>query len=658
MFDDAATFSTQRSKLDAGGYNFSSYFAEVISCSDVVESSIMITALNPAPRGAIGSDGVNMKVNGDWFASQPALAYWQLAEATRAGQTEDIEAGAPLIVRLLGITGDDDACQQLSAREQLVIRMCEAKKKSTIKCPQRLLVIRDGAPYRADILQLASADAGDALSTQRQGEAYVEEESTGGFAHKLARVSVVKHATGESTLDCGSEDDSYASKEATASAGGGGLKRVIGHDGEFHYVLSTTQLSERLLDLEPLGIRSMDPSRQKSFGVNQIFTATPKEYRDKLFFQFTARGSRKDTDGNGVWDSTMQLFLMQKAEVFKDLEKFTRAMTGLAERDRLDLLTLAHFSWLEGGSAAIRFGLGKEESTADLRTQMRMCFEGFENFFCITCSTRFLGMTDGITSFLDCRRGDPCNGLPDAFFAYMCHWYLVDILSTLRTETRSPPDALLLGPDAVRSFIVSKFDELCEELVAASREGSQGRTVRDFYSNTYPHLVWWFPTETPTATSMQPRSGGKAASSSPGKKKRARRGNKNDATSAPVTKVPPMRFSGTDIDSEEEAESGRQTPGARVRIKTEPSANSALCLRNLQHQLDPIQNSECDAGVCEYQHVNLAQTTRAGIINAVAECKVGQRVKDKVLNAVKAAPPDKFLPQGRGQKRGAAAASK
>ena len=150
LFETAAKFDKHRDGLQRGGYNFTAKCVEKLECTDVSPETVMVTAVtDEIPRST--------RLDGDYFASQPALAYWRLAEGQAGYQT----ARTSINLQLIGVgSSDEETYQQMSAREQTLVSILEESPGvARIRCPEHFMAVRVEAPeaYQTIVDDLLSA---------------------------------------------------------------------------------------------------------------------------------------------------------------------------------------------------------------------------------------------------------------------------------------------------------------------------------------------------------------------------------------------------------------------------------------------------------------------------------------------------------------------
>jgi hypothetical protein len=503
----------------------------------------------------------------------------------------------------------------------LTIKSFESIREFEVQCPTHFLVVRVLAdPHFQGIIDELLARTNDFpranfAEGNRLGTGSVEcddgaatDEIGIGRAPKRARAGGVSGDSGE-------YDDELDEQNAKLSSG----SRVItDNDGMRRHVLSTNAASERLLGVS-LALRMMAEDRWSAYGINQHFTATPVAYRDKLDFHARPRASKqRSTTVEGTWGSVQMLHLMSEADVFKDVTVFTKVMAGDLDKRRLDEGSILSFYYLdERGASSVDVSTNKAESTITLRSKIASAFQGFEHFLCIVMSPEYENVAGVIVKYLQCTDGDPCRGIPNAFFLFKCNECLVDMLHTLRTEQRAPPRTLS-GPAACREFIMARFQDLISELQAVMAEGANGHEVREFYRSEVNDLV--LPKKTPS----------KRVSALPKPPPRSQK--KESATAVPAP---------TEEGDDEATGDGHGAGEKAPRL---------FCVFNLRNQLDSNNYVECDAARCKYDHLNIRDTSKEELLTTVAASGLGARQRAKLLDLVNKTAESKFQQQHGGKK--------
>ena len=617
-FDEAAAFSNVHEHLTDGGLYFATECAELLECRNLSSTRIMITTIGEPSQGSI--------IDGNYFSGQPLLAYWSLSDT----QSPYPSADAVIRVRLIGITGDPAAYNGLSATEQSTVTTFESIREFELHCPTHFLVVRVLAdPLFRDIVEelLARGDgsrANDFAEDNRRGgntgeEAEDDESAAAGIG--TGRTKKRARAGGDSG-DPGEYDDELDEPNAKLSSG---LRFITDNDGIRRSVLSTNAASERLLGIS-LALRMMAEDRWSAYGINQHFTATPAAYRDKLEFHARPRASRHNlAAAGGTWNSVQMLQLMSEADVFKDIAVFTRVMAGDLDKRQLDAGSILSFYYLdEKGAASVEVSTNKADSTITLRSKIASAFKGFEHFLCIAMSPEYENVTEIIVAHLQCTAGDPCRGIPNAFFLFKCNECLVDMLHTLRTEQRAP-DKALSGPRACREFVTARLQDLISELQAVMAEGANGHEVREFYRGAVHEMV--LPKKTP----------GKRVTPVPPKPPRAQKGELAAAREKESTKALMAATAEEDDETTGHGHSAAETP------------TTLFCMFDLRYQLDPNTYKECDEARCKYDHINIRETSKEDLLAIIATSSVNGRQRAKLLELVGKTVESKFKKQPGGK---------
>jgi hypothetical protein len=640
LFDDAARYDDEHREAQTTetGRFFATSLVEKLSSTNVAPWTVVLTAVEPAENGII--------LDGDFYDGQPAVAFWSWEESQEAYP----RASSPVELRLIGVTASPESYLAMSEETKATVRRIEASRVVRIRCPRSFIAVREHAPlaYLEMIRDMETAQddmegrvgllIADSLESEVDEDQPSSRRGAGDDAtteplRKRQRPLGNKGKTGgEYAIDGeeveeGGEESSSNNASAKASSG---LKYITDNDSIRCGVLSTANASDRILDIS-VGKRMMDPERYSAFGVGQHLTATPALFLAKLEMHGERSQASKiaAAPSGSSWESARMLPLMKSADVFKDQEVFAKVMTGKFDKYRVDECSILSFLYMDrNGAESVEISLDKDISTIILRNKVAMSFKGFENFLIIAMSAEYKGVADDIFTFLQCIEGDPCRGIPDAYFVYKCNECIVDIFQTLRTEQREGPNTLS-GPRRCRAFLVTRFDDLISELQAVASEGAQGHTIREFYQTVLEkvnfHAAGERVPKSPTKKKMQPA--GRRGSTGAGGA--ATQGKKSGAADASGS---------TSTDEEVGARKLKQPPAASSRRK-----DNSVCMNDMLFLLNPsVNKQECDNASCKYNHVKIGSMTKAAVIKKVTASDLNERQQTRLFAAIEKAPPKTF----------------
>ena len=643
LFDDAARYDDEHREAQTTetGRFFATGLVEKLSSTNVAPWTVVLTAVEPAENGII--------LDGDFYDGQPAVAFWCWTESPEAYP----KASSPVELRLIGVTASPESYVAMSEETKATIRRIEASRVIRIRCPRSFIAVREHAPTPyLDMIRAMEAAQDDmegriSLMIAETPESEADEDPPGGDRHgaaddeeeplrKRQRPLGRGKTRGEYVIDEDEEveeqgDEGSHTNNASAKASSG-LKFITDNDNIRCGVLSTANASERILDIS-VGKRMMDPERYSAFGVGQHLTATPALFLAKIEMHGERSQASKGAaaPSGSSWESAKMLPLMKSADVFKDPGVFAKVMTGVFDKHRIDECSILSFLYIDReGAESVEISLDKDVSTIILRNKVAMSFKGFENFLIIAMSAEYKGVADDIFTFLQCIEGDPCRGIPDAYFVYKCNECIVDVFQTLRTEQRASPNTLS-GPRKCRAFLVTRFEDLVCELQAVASEGAHGHTIREFYQTVLEKVT--FPAgertpKPPTKKKNQPagRSGGAST---------------KGATQVKKSGIAADASGSTSTDEEAGARKSKQPPATAV---VDRRKDNTVCMNDMLFLLNPAANKqqECDNASCKYNHVQIGNMTKAAVIKKVQASDLNHRQQTRLLAAIQKAPAQSF----------------
>ena len=600
-FDEASGYSSKRQGLQTPGFFFADSCTTRIEGDDLSDQDVAITLIAAKPTDAI--------LNGDYFATQPVLAYWKKG---RDAEDHNHAVGSTINMTLLGVVGSKRAMASLSESEQSTIsnfiRGC-ADGGITIVCPNYFLIVRSTAPQAFRDLIPTEPTGGweGALDAVDQPQAAVKRFKANIGNHQNQTAAASTTTAGESSQLSPSlvaQNVVYTADNTTASAAK--HKTITDLDGRIWDLHGDGTHAQRRRQTCQFISRVAPEEKYDVLRLTTEYDLSPATYLEILkakaapHVQFTL-------DEEHFRSAGRLAARMNDARVFRNPQVFERALTGNWERMTYSDLSILDFH--NGGPSA--FPVSHAHSTLHttaFRNQLGVCIRGVSDFLVITSSTAYDGIFAPICNYFD-DITNPLHDVLDLMLLDVINGWFAELWTLLRTTVRKPPKATpLFGTVAVCAFITERITILLSLLqkVASTHEGLS--MAKHFVANDLPRLQLPDPPTTAAATRATPTSAGKS---------------QGHAIAAPTTPTSTTHVA-------------RQAPPTVTG-----EGGRALCCTHLHHRFNMPNSKACEYGAaCTREHYvkRFSLISAFDLIQRIEESGAGKKLTTSLIRHVEENP--------------------